>query len=404
MVDPKSILVVSNACYPELSPRAFRTAELVREFGRRGHKVTLLLPDREIYRLDPLNAEGVEVVFAKGGCEPSAPSSGGCGTKNGVKRENPRSLRERVRSLMPRWVQRAVLYFYCHELFVKYNPGLYERLLELEGPFDMLISISYPAAVHLAVSRAMKRNRALAGAVRVAEFSDPPFRGDIARNVFPAYYGYMKRWARQFDYFTIPVEKALPCYTPYMPSERIRIIPQGFDLNAVQRKPYAPHGRPTFAYAGRFYERIRDPRFFFDFLEGLDVDFRFELYINHLDETFARMIDRVRQRAKGEIVLNAPLPRERLIEELSGMDFVINFDNTTANATPSKLIDYALSGRSVFSFNEHTFDPEVFRRVLAGDYSSRIRDIDLSRYDIRNVADRFLELTKKTQGGTGRSR
>jgi len=90
--------------------------------------------------------------------------------------------------------------------------------------------------------------------VTIAEFSDPPFRGDVARTVFPAYFLYLKRWARQFDYFTIPVEKTLPCYTPYIDRDRVRIIPQGFDLSTVRRLPYTPHAKPVFAYAGRFYE------------------------------------------------------------------------------------------------------------------------------------------------------
>lgn len=164
----------------------------------------------------------------------------------------------------------------------------------------------------------------------IAEFCDPPFRGDVAPNVFPAYYLILKCWGRRFDYFTIPVEKALDCYTPYKSRERIKIIPQGFDLTAVKRRPYEPNPQPTFAYAGRFYERIRDPEFFFDFLETLDADFRFDLYINYLDPCFAEMIRQAQQRVRGRIVLREALPRERLIERLGAADFLINFDNTTS--------------------------------------------------------------------------
>lgn len=231
MSDRKHILIVSNACYPELSPRAFRTTELVRELVRRGHRVTLLLPNRETYRRNPLTGDGLQIVYSSSRLEPE--------------KGTPTARRNRkIRSLLPKFAQRAVLYFYCHELRAKYDPGLCERLSELSGPFDAVLSISYPAAVHLAVSRAMRRNAALRSAVTIAEFSDPPFRGDVARTVFPAYFLYLKRWARQFDYFTIPVEKALPCYTPYIDRDRVRIIPQGFDLSTVRRLPYTPHAKP----------------------------------------------------------------------------------------------------------------------------------------------------------------
>ncbi len=193
MSDRKHILIVSNACYPELSPRAFRTTELVRELVRRGHRVTLLLPNRETYRRNPLTGDGLQIVYSSSRLEPE--------------KGTPTARRNRkIRSLLPKFAQRAVLYFYCHELRAKYDPGLCERLSELSGPFDAVLSISYPAAVHLAVSRAMRRNAALRSAVTIAEFSDPPFRGDVARTVFPAYFLYLKRWARQFDFFTIPVE------------------------------------------------------------------------------------------------------------------------------------------------------------------------------------------------------
>ena len=379
MNDTRNILIVSGACYPELTPRAFRTTELARQLARQGHRVTLLLPNRAIFHEHPLREEGLEVIFASGPVEGAEGSA--------VSRRNGR-----LRRFMPEIVQKAVLYFYCHELWAKYDPGLCARLAELRGPFDAVLSISYPAAVHLAVARAMRRNPALRQAVTIAAFSDPPFRGDVARNVFPGYYLWLKRWGRLFDWFAVPVEKALPCYTPYMDRSRIRVIPQGFDLDAIPLPDYVPHSEPTFAYAGRFYENIRDPQFFFDFLETVETPFRFDLYINHLDDRFADMIRRAQQRVRGCIVLHDPLPRERLIGRLAEADFLVNFDNTTSNATPSKLIDYAIARRPILSFNDRTFDAEAFRAALRGDYAGQVRGIDLADYDIRTVAARFLAL------------
>ena len=387
MSDSKKILMVSDACYPELSPRAFRTTELARELAREGHRVTLLIPNRQVFRDDPLQADGLRVIFADGTVEGRGGSA--------VARRN-----KSIRRFIPKFAQRWILYFYCHEFFAKYNPGIFRQLVALDEPFDAVLSISYPAAIHRAVSRAMRRNPNLGHAVTIAEFSDPPFRGDVAPNVFPAYYLILKCWGRRFDYFTIPVEKALPCYTPYIDRDRVRIIPQGFDLSTVRRLPYTPHAKPVFAYAGRFYERIRDPKFFFDFLATLDTDFRFDLYVNYLDPCFREMIREAQGRVTGEIALHDPLPREKLIERLSQADFVVNFDNATSNATPSKLIDYAMSGRPILSFNERTFDPEGFHAALSGDYSAKVKGIDLSQYDIRRIADRFEELIdegKKTK-------
>jgi len=374
----RRILIVSNSYHPEISPRAFRTVELARELARRGDEVTVVLPNRERYRENPLPEAGVAVLYGTGAAEKD-----GCGNvhRNG-----------RIRRFLPRFLQKAILYFFNHEYFFKYDKGLYERLRSLDEKFDAVISISYPAAIHRAVYEAMRKNHALGDAVKIAEYSDPPFRSEMVPRVFPFYYCRLRQWGRVFDWTVVPVAEAVNCYTPYIDVEKIKVIPQGFDMTAIKRVGYKPHAKPTFAYAGRFYENIRDPRFFFDFLKGVQSDFSLDLYLNHLDPYFQDMIAQAQKQSKGEITILDPLPREELLEKLSGYDFLVNFENVTSGALPSKLIDYALTGRPVFSFGEDNFDPEKFGAVLKGDYSGRVPDIDIEDYDIRNVADKFYRL------------
>ena len=51
-MEKKKILIVSKSFYPEISPRSFRTTELVKEFCRLGHDVTLYtLKDNEVQQL-----------------------------------------------------------------------------------------------------------------------------------------------------------------------------------------------------------------------------------------------------------------------------------------------------------------------------------------------------------------
>ncbi len=124
---------------------------------------------------------GCEVIF----CRRYGRGTGG----SAVARRN-----KSIRRFIPKFAQRWILSFYCHEFFAKYNPGIFRQLVALDEPFDAVLSISYPAAIHRAVSRAMRRNPNLRHAVTIAEFSDPPFRGDVAPNVFPAYYLILKCW------------------------------------------------------------------------------------------------------------------------------------------------------------------------------------------------------------------
>ena len=373
----KNILIVSHFFYPEITPRALRITALVRELVRTGHTVTMVVPNKQIYHDHPLELKGLTLLYGD-----SAPTQEGA---------VPR--RKRLRRYIPEFLVRWLLYFYNHEFFAKYDAGLERRLCTMQGTFDLLISSSYPVAVHRAVMKAFRRNAALQARVKVAEFSDPPMRGEFNRSFFPAYGLFLRRMGRFFDRFVIPVENARPCYTAYKPQEEILVIPQGFDLSSVTRQEYHPHSRPTFAYAGRFYQHTRDPRCLFEHLTAWGRDFSFTLYLIDCEPYFERMLKEYQQRLPGRITLHRALSREELIEQLSGMDFIVNQNYTYATATPIKLIDYALAGRPVFSFSSLDFDTVALDRFLAGDYSDALRLPPLEEYDIRTVAQRFVDLS-----------
>lgn len=372
----KRILIVSNFLYPEITPRAGRTTELAREFARRGYAVTLVVPNKQAYHDQPLDVEGVTVLY---GDSPIAP-------------EGAANARKKLRRFIPGWAMRAILYFWNHEFWAKYDKGVERRLMRLDGDFDMLMSISYPVAIHRAVMRAFARNPRLTARCRIAEFSDPPMRGEYNSSFFPAYGCFLRRMGRFFDRFVIPVENAMPCYLKYKPREEIAVIPQGFDNSGVRVREYRPHSRPTFAYAGRFYRNTRNPRPLFEHLASLDRDFEFVLYLIDVEPYFADMIEELRGKVKGTITVRPALPRNELIHELSAMDFVVNHQFSYSTATPSKLIDYALADRPVFSFSPVEFDTALLDRFLNGDYSGGLTLPPIGDYDIRNIGDKFEAL------------
>ena len=91
-------------------------------------------------------------------------------------------------------------------------------------------------------------------------------------------------------------------------------------------------------------------------------------------------------------MLHDNVAREELLNELAAFDFVVNFDNGSVNQTPSKLIDYAIVEKPILNINAEHPDPELIEQFLSGDYSRRLVVPDLSAYDIRNVATKFLDL------------
>lgn len=84
------------------------------------------------------------------------------------------------------------------------------------------------------------------------------------------------------------------------------------------------------------------------------------------------------------------LPRVDCIEQLSQMDFLVNFNNDTNNQTPSKLVDYTLAKRPIISMSNNfcQIESEIFNEYIDKNYTSYV-PIDISDFDIQNVVKKF---------------
>ena len=78
------------------------------------------------------------------------------------------------------------------------------------------------------------------------------------------------------------------------------------------------------------------------------------------------------------------------------MDFLININNTSNVQSPSKLIDYTLSKRPIFSMSPHQFNSDIFNEFLSANYNQAIQ-IDVKNYDILNVVKQFEDIINETQ-------
>ena len=92
--------------------------------------------------------------------------------------------------------------------------------------------------------------------------------------------------------------------------------------------------------------------------------------------------------------VNDYIPRLDLLYKLSSVDFLVNIENSTKVQTPSKLIDYGLIGRPILSVNPKSLDKNAVKEFLDGNYSKQFIIANHNDYDIVNVANQFLSLTK----------
>ena len=376
----RKILIISRWHYPAANPRAFRTTELLRELALRDFDVTAILPgfSRDI-------PQNVDVRYINIG------EDGACSAP----RDTAHSKRSKAALVA---VARKLSLYFCGDTpkGVVYGLKLLKILPELlaDNKYDAVIPISYPFYCHIAT--ALCKHKSHCKPVFIADCGDPVYATPAASNAF--YIKWLEGMVlRCFDYVAVPVEAAKAAYRDYGIEDRLVVIPQGFRLLDIDETSYKPNAVPTFCFAGVFYEKIRNPMYFFEYLCSLERDFKFVVYLLK-DEFSIQVLQKYKAILKDKLEVRAPLPREELIHAMSQVDFVVNIDNENSAQKPSKLIDYAMSKRPIISFNSRSFAPKVFEAFMNGDYSQQ-EQIDISQYDIRNVADSFARLfSKKNEG------
>lgn len=370
------ILIVGYFFYPENTPRAFRTHELVKEFLKRGYKVDLVLPEKKILKEATVQDDKLTVHFL--GDEKSY-------SKNVL--ASKFANQSKLKSLL----KKVYRYFNPFTNTYNYISLLFTFLKNHQVKYDLLISISHPFVTHLGTARALRHNPVLnSSTVKVAEYSDP-FYFQKNSSMFIGY-KYLDLWiGKMFDFIIVPTEIAVSTYLNHKKIDRIKVIPQGFNFEDIEISEYTKHPVPTFAYAGVFYKKIRNPEFFLDYLVNLEMEFKFIIYTLENDMETEEILGKYKSKLGEKLMIHYDVPRVELIRELSTMDFLINIDNSTTNQSPSKLIDYGLSNRPVCSFNQNSFDSNKLNLYFK-DPTPFAERINLEKFNIINVADAFVTL------------
>ncbi len=363
----RKILLVSNGFYPEISPRSYRATELAIEFSRLGHDVTVISKHRDYDYEDFLSQFPICLKMWSRSRLPTGP----------VCKWKP--LRVMISGLS-RLLNILFEYPVIEEMFKVKN------VLKNESNYDLIISFAVPYPVHWGVAWSRSERHAIAE-TWIADCGDP-FMGDVMDSFkHPFYFKYLEKWfCRRADYISVPIEGAIEGYYPEF-HHKIKIIPQGFAFNNCARVLGEPNNdEPTFGYAGSFIPGARDPKQLMSFLATLDIPFKFVIFTNDPSSVME-----YKSVLKNKLVVRDYIPRGELVEILSKMDFLINFDNNTRRNSPSKLIDYALSGRPVLSI-ARVFKSTEILAFINGDYKGQMVLPDIQQYHITQVSSAFLKL------------
>jgi len=362
------ILIASAAFYPENSPRSFRATELAKEFSRQGHAITVITLDRGRVAQDFCAQHRIELKhLAPYFFKPIKIYPHG------------------IRNILSRGFNRLLLMVMEYpeiELMFKFR-----KVLSKQAGYDLLISVAVPYPVHWGVAWAWKRQLAKCW---VADCGDPYMGAttDSFRKMF--YFKYLEKWfSRKADFISITNIRMIDNYYPEFHS-KIREITQGFNFEETKSGllEYVPNAIPTFAFAGTFFPGSRDPRTLFQYLVGLETNFKFLIFSGQRS-----LIEPYLKAGRGRIEIRDLLPREELLQVLRTMDFLINISYDVKIQSPSKLIDYYLVDRPVLSLQSGEVDREKITQFLKRDFRQKFQFEDYEKFRIENVCSKFLDLS-----------
>lgn len=368
----RKILVVSKSFYPENSPRSFRTTELVKEFCRQGHDVTLYTFKDDKYHV-PIEKEfGVKIKDL------------------GKRRFKSVDLTNtgRISFLFKRILSRALLMLIEYpdiEIMFKVK-----KAMKHESGYDLLVSVAVPHPVHWGVTWAKTKKHPIAR-TWVADCGDA-YMGLIKHDSFAKlfYFKYLEKWlCRKADHIAIPnINMKVNYYPEFHP--KILEIPQGFKFGEIDLDRTPPNNPvPTFAFAGVFMKNTRNPVRLLEYLCQQKKDFKFIMYTHTTD-----LVLPFKDILGDKLEIRDYIPRNELLQALCKMDFLINIGYDPAQQAPSKLVDYSFTGRPILSLNTNEVDEKIVDEFLEGNYTNAFK-YDIEKFRIENVSQTFLNLIKE---------
>lgn len=359
------ILIISKVTYPLQSPRAFRTAELSEQLVKMGHDVTLYTVSGEYDYTTYENSTGIK-----------------------MRRIKTRFLKPTlVTSKKRTFIDKALGILFGNlitwpdiELHFRMN-----RIIKDNPNTDLLITIAVPHQIHSGAARAKRAYPNLFPKKWICDCGDPFMLNPFFH--LPKYMKYFEdMWCSACDYIAVPTKTSYKgYYKQYW--DKIRVIPQGFDFSKTPVAEYKKNPIPTFLFTGSIHPG-RSPQKFMDYLLTLDFDFKFYLYMRRpLDKKYEEL-------SNGKIQYMIGYGRKDIVYACSKMDFLVDVKNINDSQTPSKLIDYGISGRPVLSISDNFSEMEEFCQFVKGDFSAALVVNNLDDYKIENVASKFLALAE----------
>jgi len=396
---PGKVLIISFQYWPALNARAFRWTALAEAWARAGrevHVVCARVPDRPV--LETLNGVRVHRVgsaWIEGLRGAAKPVSGGTTAK-------PNAVR-RIFTAVARSLWHGIYWpdTSCTWYFAARNKA--RKLLASIGP-DAVVSVS-PAFTAVAVGRSLAR-RSQRKFRWLIDLGDPfSFAEEAPPNNFRLYRHLNVRFERgcfaAADSVSVTTTETRERYAALFPesAQKIAVIPplvaMPETVTAVAHG--ASSGRRRLVFLGRLYPRIRRPDFLLALFAALGEapeGKRYELHFYGETWECGPSFAPYQYMVGKTLFLHGLVQRERAASAMYSADVLVNIGNDTRYQLPSKIVEYAMTGRPILNLAPRPDDSSA--RFLA-DHPAHLTLVARARGPTPDDVSRLREFLERDQ-------
>ncbi|WP_238403192.1 glycosyltransferase [Paenibacillus mesophilus] len=230
-----------------------------------------------------------------------------------------------------------------------------KRLMS-DARYDAVISVSHPFSSHLTGVRLKKKWPELSW---IVDIGDPFYFHSMPTNNRLLYNG-INYWAergvlKRADYVVLNTEQTKEMYrsTFQMEPSKMRVSPPlvstpNTDLILPVQQPGE---RLRFIFIGTLYRDIRNPQALLKWFEALyrDMQGNVELHFYGNVGDCAEYFEPYGRYKDETLFVHGLVPREQAYSAMIGADILVNIGNKTPDLLPSKLVEYASTGKPIFN-------------------------------------------------------
>lgn len=367
------LLLITHSYPPHVSPRAIRWSAIAENLASRGHEITTIaawfpgLPRTERLRNVAVERVGSGPAFVRLRQLLASHRAGQGGAPAPVSKGtvSPTGLAARVARVAYDALWRSVYWPDYAALWYRHATRR-ARELARTGEFDALITSSLPFTDHLV---GLGVRRAVPSIPWLADSGDPFYlthAQPVNNNLLYDRLNFRAERAvmRACDSATVTTPQTADMYRDAFPeaAHKVSVIPPLFAASASRSATDGSGTGPRrLVFVGTLYRKIRSPAVLLDAFARLAArsPHRWELHVYGALHDTADIFTPYARQLGDRLVVHGIVGREQALAAQESAYALVNIGNDTPHQLPSKVVEYASTGRPIVNFARSSEDSSV---------------------------------------------